>query len=997
MSNGAFVSQMFETEGVSYIAVVNSTSILKDVTADPGGLSGGGDVTTSLTYEWADTDYQWNTGRDLKAQEPFFASGTHFDEDQGVIKAALMERLSKQKELLHDHDNGPESVQKAHQYGVNQLYVPMWAMSYDTLMDVFNELTADKSEDGILKANVFTEVLSSTGTTASAMVVRDLVKDGKFDNARDAARTLTSVPYHIRRPNLDLVAEFEKLLTMDLDDYVKTAAHLSLGHLVRMTCERAGPYDVMKACFMEHGSKYAKKFYDKFASSTDREEKTMLMGAISNIRYGGLVEILTPVMDGTTGESSEFRSFAVWAMFSEAAVRKKAVDLYLPVYADRNNDHEVRIAAFNAFTMSKPTTTDMARAVAVLRTEKDYELINFVFARLESMAGSISPCDRKSKSIAGFFLKYLKQFSRYNTDWGFGVSKTYQRQFTKAKYGYSGTYSFTTVGAHDSTTPLSIGMGISTTLRQTYVANSFYFHFRIEGLAKGLIRKFKTMDPAAWKTADLEKILTGDMQIAARQSQPVRVSVMVMVKGNIALVRTYQAGDSGEGGKLEGFLKRLKGIGSDINHQRVWKAAFFMQEQPTEIGLPATFGSSMTAMFSLKASGERKQNRGLIYLDAKYNIHMFTQATNLMIVHALGAKQTYGISQDRVYHLHIPRELVVGVNPPRKELKLSVSRPEQDHPAMFMMHAQTHVHIRDNTLNSAPNMQLVSRGPEAAVKRTIFDRDNSKWGYKAKAEYFDCEMDISRRNTLKNIFGAFMPYNKNPKTPWTSVMMGMRQVRAFLFLFPRAEKCGIYASWSQSSQNPVRKLELSVRGSKEDQGERLFLRGRKLQIKAVLKAIGDNTRAYRMTVLSETSPGGLTNKLKVEIDRAKVSALDIKPYSICMAYLAKYPPFSKQMFDVDMNRDLKMSGKAQLKYGEGEDCDDAEGVVNVAFEYSTTAEARESLKKKWYYQSCMDTKKSPAWQHRQGLPISEPCYMTAYDASNARKYKYDIKFEKVSV
>jgi len=124
--------------------------------------------------------------------------------------------------------------------------------------------------------------------------------------------------------------------------------------------------------------------------------------------------------------------------------------------------------------------------------------------------------------------------------------------------------------------------------------------------------------------------------------------------------------------------------------------------------------------------------------------------------------------------------------------------------------------------------------------------------------------------------------------------------------------------------------------------------------------------------------------------------LNIEPYKICLAYFAKYPAFSKEMFDVDLNNNMKMAGKAKLQYGHGDSCNDAEGAINVNFEYSTTEEARENLKNKMYYKECMAKKNSPALRQKKGLPLSFACMRTAYDASTARKYKFDVKFEKMT-
>ena len=79
-------------------------------------------------------------------------------------------------------------------------------------MEMADEFLADKSGKGIWMSNMFNEYLGNTGTTASAMVVKDLIKGKKFANDRDAGRILTSVPFSIRRPNKQLVKEYEELL-----------------------------------------------------------------------------------------------------------------------------------------------------------------------------------------------------------------------------------------------------------------------------------------------------------------------------------------------------------------------------------------------------------------------------------------------------------------------------------------------------------------------------------------------------------------------------------------------------------------------------------------------------------------------------------------------------------------------------------------------------------------------------------------------------------------
>jgi len=70
--------------------------------------------------------------------------------------------------------------------------------------------------------------------------------------------------------------------------------------------------------------------------------------------------------------------------------------------------------------------------------------------------------------------------------------------------------------------------------------------------------------------------------------------------------------------------------------------------------------------------------------------------------------------------------------------------------------------------------------------------------------------------------------------------------------------------------------------------------------------------------------------------------------------------------------------------------------ISLNFKYSTTDEAKETLKKKWYYKDCMTSKNSPVWAQRNGLPVTFSCGRTIHDAYTARNYNYKLKFDKMT-
>ena len=73
------------------------------------------------------------------------------------------------------------------------MFPALYALDYSNLKSLAEELLDDKSDSGVTKAKIFVEMLASAGTSASAMAVIDLVKEGRIDKDRDAAMALTKV------------------------------------------------------------------------------------------------------------------------------------------------------------------------------------------------------------------------------------------------------------------------------------------------------------------------------------------------------------------------------------------------------------------------------------------------------------------------------------------------------------------------------------------------------------------------------------------------------------------------------------------------------------------------------------------------------------------------------------------------------------------------------------------------------------------------------------
>ncbi len=158
-----------------------------------------------------------------------------------------------------------------------------------------------------------------------------------------------------------------------------------------------------------------------------------------------------------------------------------------------------------------------------------------------------------------------------------------------------------------------------------------------------------------------------------------------------------------------------------------------------------------------------------------------------------------------------------------------------------------------------------------------------------------------------------------------------------------------------------------------------------------------STNDFRINFAYEFTPGNIQNKIKLQINRAEVPALNIQPYSVCLALENKYPDLTPEFLDYDPNTNLIVNGKAMIQYGAAKTCSQGDGEIKVNFEHSTTEEAREKLKDKWYYKKCQAAWNRPEWKNRKTFPVTEECFMTLYDATLARKYTWDISLVKVTM
>ena len=59
-------------------------------------------------------------------------------------------------------------------------------------------------------------------------------------------------------------------------------------------------------------------------------------------------------------------------------------------------------------------------------------------------------------------------------------------------------------------------------------------------------------------------------------------------------------------------------------------------------------------------------------------------------------------------------------------------------------------------------------------------------------------------------------------------------------------------------------------------------------------------------------------------------------------------------------------------------------------EHKTTADAKDFLRKKWYYNECIRQYELPEWRDLETIPKTDACYYAVHDLYTLQHYKWDI-------
>jgi hypothetical protein len=377
------------------------------------------------------------------------------------------------------------------------------------------------------------------------------------------------------------------------------------------------------------------------------------------------------------------------------------------------------------------------------------------------------------------------------------------------------------IGYHKTMTPLSIKMDVRSQRYNHVTMRDLGVFIRMEGIAPRIVDKIKSLTRIGQlKVDELKQLLINDMNIRQRDDIPAKLDIALMMRDQVVL--NYHLEDREVMNVMEGIRDYIMSFTSyealfrfNRHFSIVWDKLHI--EVPTDFGVPMAY--KMNAMTLVGLMGEMKKQNG-IKADLKLNLHWHTFNTEKMFTIHPQNNIRFAIQQDRVFKHQLTTAARAEVDLETRRLAVSLIVPEQEAPLSWLGHSQTYLITRENKIaerqtllkKSCPTCEtplIVSRGKEQ--RRNVELIDNYRqymniYGLNVDAKLFDCELREAQSfgQAYKNLLQSFNPATKEPRNFFNVIFSGLRQLRNYLFYFPRVESCGINLVLARSSSDPVK-------------------------------------------------------------------------------------------------------------------------------------------------------------------------------------------------
>ncbi|KAE9421889.1 hypothetical protein Angca_005554 [Angiostrongylus cantonensis] len=237
--------------------------------------------------------------------------------------------------------------------------------------------------------SLYYDALAMAGTKVTVTELVKLIISEKIDSLK-AARLIKAMA-EIRVPSEKIAEQVLSVCESQIAEktpYLKQACWLTYGAIFNGLCrnDKLASYHVDNLCKRELKEKVVGKLMNLFEKSDNRYEKVLMLKSLANAG----IDISAYALDKIIYNKDEEKTIRIEAM---NALRKlgvimprKVQNILMPIFKDRTECAEVRMAALRRIMNAKPEQVVMDQIVHQMENERDQNLRSFIYGVLKSVS-----------------------------------------------------------------------------------------------------------------------------------------------------------------------------------------------------------------------------------------------------------------------------------------------------------------------------------------------------------------------------------------------------------------------------------------------------------------------------------------------------------------------------------------------------------------------------------------------------------------------------------
>ncbi|XP_043190984.1 vitellogenin-like isoform X1 [Amphibalanus amphitrite] len=281
---------------------------------------------------------------------------------------------------------------------VNVLHSLLNMMSLADLEDIYSKISTIPDRNVDVMKKLFREAVAMGGTNPCIMMVKKWIETKQVVGA-EAATLVMFIPMHIKTPTVEILQEMFKTLSNGIaqnDEHLRQNSMLAFAKTVNIACIRratttnAFPVTMFqKFCSLETQQieqQWIPFFKKRLTEDISIREKMVVLKALATLQHPAVVPTLMEIAT-KKDENVHVRETAIYAMMKFREINPTVVEeVVKPIAFDRNEFHEVRMAATTVLITLNPSLATYQTLAMHTWVESDQQITNYISSFLEQAA-----------------------------------------------------------------------------------------------------------------------------------------------------------------------------------------------------------------------------------------------------------------------------------------------------------------------------------------------------------------------------------------------------------------------------------------------------------------------------------------------------------------------------------------------------------------------------------------------------------------------------------